>query len=240
MNEMKLEDLKNTWEDGKTKNTQRTELTMEGLTQILNLRTDNTMLKMKNGIRFSMIMNLLLMIVSGYILMSFSADMISLVVGLTSFAMLFLFVIYSAGQFRNASTLEESRGSIHDMLIRRINFFKIGYRWIIFSIGRSGAFVYILGSVIYLNAKYGHILLDTEDIIVHIIAISLALSIGLFANTREHNRYLTELETSLADLENKELSPDTSVYTERRKSRYIGLSILGLLLFILILLYIMA
>ena len=237
---MKLEDLKNTWEENKKIETQKIGLTMEELSKILNTRTDSVTLKMKNGIRFSMIMNLVLLIGSAFILVSFGSDTISLIVGLVSFVMLLLFIIYSAGQYRNANTLDESVVSIRESLIRKINFFKVGYRWVVLSLGLTGAFVYLLGSTTYLNIKYGQISLDADDIVVNLVAITLALSIGLLANTREHNHYLRELEVCLADLDNRELSPDFEEDLATRKRKYIWMAVIGLALLILMVLYLIA
>jgi len=135
----------------------------------------------------------------------------------------------------------KSEEPVRDTLIKRINFFKIGYRWVILSIALSGAFVYIIGSATYFNMKYGQINMDGTDLLVHGTFLLIALVIGLVANTKEHNQYLNELEVSLADLDNREISPISDKQQENRKRRiWMVVAALGLIILILILLYTMA
>jgi len=235
---MEFEELRNTWEASKSRSeTQLKDLTMEQLTAILNERKDSVTAKMKMGIQLSIGMNLFLLAGAIAILISFGADTISLVAGLTSAIVLVMSVVFAIEQYRIALTLDSGSVSLRETLMNRISFFKVGYRWIVKSIALSGAFVYILGSTTYLNLKYGQIVLDTDDIIVNVTAIILALTIGLISNTKEHNHYLAELESCLSDLDNKKTTFDFGKEQAARRRKYIYLAVFGLMLLVLMILY---
>ena len=212
-------------------------MTMEELTNILSSRTDSITSKMKKGVVLSIVMNLLLMAGAVNILISFSSDTSSLIVGTVVLVVLIMFSIFSIGQYRNVEGLEAGVEPIRELIIKRINFFKVGYRWVVLSIALSGAFVYLIGSTTYLDLKYGGISLDVQDLIVNGAFLTLALVIGLVANTNQHNRYLNELEICLADLENKVISPSFEEKDLRRSRVYMALAGLGLILLILMVLY---
>jgi hypothetical protein len=237
---MELENLKKAWDRSKVNTTEEGEITMEQLTQIISSRKDVVTAKIKNGIRLSIVMDLVLLSGALTVIFLFGADLISLIAGLTCAVVLSMSAVYAIGQYQTASSLDTGLTSLRESLISRIHFFKVGYRWIIRSIALSGAFTYILGSITYLNLKYGQIVLETDDIIVNVTAILLALAIGLITNTKEHNLYLKELEVCLADLNNKETSEvDYAKEEQKRRRKYIYAAIIGLILLVLlVLLYI--
>jgi len=235
---MNLENLKNIWEESKKRELNKNVMTMEKLTEILSTRTDSVTSKMKNGVMMSIGMELLLIAGASNLIFSYSFDITSLVTGLVIITILFVFFIFSLGQYRNVRLMENSEESVRDTLIRRINFFKIGYRWVILSIALSGAFVYIIGSATYFNIKYGQIRMDSSDLLVHGTFLLIALVIGLVANTKEHNQYLHELEVSLADLDNREISPVSDQQQEDRRRRiWMFVAGLGLIFLALIILF---
>lgn len=211
---------------------------MEKLTEVLNTRTSSVTSKMKNGVLLSMGLEVLLIAGASNLLFSYSSDLTSMVTGLVTITTLFVFLIFSFGQYQNVRLMENCEESVRDTLLKRINFFKIGYRWVILSIALSGAFVYIIGSATYFNIKYGQIRMDSTDLIVHGSFLLIALVIGLVANTKEHNQYLQELEVSLADLENREISTikDQDKKNRRRKI-WMVLVGLGLIILLLMTLY---
>jgi hypothetical protein len=235
---MNLENLKNTWEESKKSGTAKSGITMEQLTEILSTRTDSVTSKMKSGVMLSIGMEVLLMAGASNLLLAYNSDTTSLITGLVTMTILFIFLVFSFGQYRNVRSMEKSEEPVRDTLIKRINFFKIGYRWIILSIALSGAFFYIIGSATYFNMKYGQISMDSTDWMVHGTFLLIALVIGLVANTREHNQYLSELEISLADLDNREISA-TSDQKQQNRRRIIWMIVagLGIVLLILMILY---
>jgi hypothetical protein len=235
---MNLKNLKNTWEESKKSELNKNVLTMEKLTDMLSTRTSSVTLKMKNGVILSMGLELLLIAGASNLLFFYSSDFTSLVTGLVIITILFVFFIFSFSQYRNIKLMENCKESVRDTLVKRINFFKIGYRWIVLSIALSGAFVYIIGSATYFNIKYGQIVMDSTDLLVHGTFLLIALVIGLVANTKEHNQYLNELEVSLADLDNREISPVTDPKKDNRRRRiWMILAGIGLMLLILMILY---
>ena len=234
---MKLDDLTHTWEEAKKSSFTKNIVTMDSLSQILNNRTESISIKMKKGVWLSIILNIGLIAGAVNLLISYGSDYTTLIVGLIASTILILFLFYSINQYYNIRSMEMISEPIRDTIIKRINFFKVGYRWIIISIALSGAFIYILGSATYYNLKYGKIELDGIDLLVHGAFLLTALLIGFITNIKEHNQYLVELEISLADLDNKDISKDSIQEKHKKSRRGLFLAILGMVILVLIILY---
>ncbi len=212
---------------------------MEQLVLFLEKRSTSIMAKVSSGIVTGIVINALLIAGVIFILSSFSADPVSLITGASGLSVLIIFEIMSLRSIHLLSELDTYDGNLRDNLLMRLEFFKNSYAWVIWSLGLSGAFFYIIGGLIYHNLKYGGVYLDGSDVVVNLIFISLALVIGFVSHTFHHTQYRKELKNCLDDLSRGDLSEDHDKYALKiqgaRKVSMIlvlaGLIILMLILF---------
>ena len=236
---MKFEKIQDVWEKEKN-NLDQKKYTMEQLSIILRKKSTGVTLNLAKGIKLSTAINIMLMVGLIFLFVRFGGDKVSSLISLFILFVILIFEVLILSAWRKLHALDISNDNLKSTLKKIIGFFNDNYIWVIWSLGLSGVFIYVIGGLIYHNFKYGFVRLDTLDILVNLIFILIAFSIGFFSHKRAHFYYRRELEICLSDLDSDEISPEHDrLHRIIRKRNYTmrWLVLLGILVLFLLILF---
>jgi hypothetical protein len=162
---------------------------------------------------------------------------------LASFFLAFLLISGMGGQWLVLQKRPKTRPgeiSLLELLRSYLDFYHKHYVPSIFLGASSGSFLFLIGSLFYLNGKYGEIPgFQADDFVVFTMGTVLSFVLGAVVQLKFNNFYISQLEGVLKEIEEDTITPQ-SLESYRAKSvrRIILISILlivGLLVFGLLL-----
>lgn len=149
-----------------------------------------------------------------------------------------LSIVYHASTHRKLPGIEDAIADIRSSLKAKIDFYNTRYIRSLFVAALSNSLFFLAGTMFYFHFKYGEVrAFEWDDYLVFGCAILLSFAIGAFAQVKQFNFQIRQLEECLTEIDQETINQHSLRRLKNRRIRNILFAVAALTLGLLLVTY---
>jgi len=227
MNEEKLKAMWNKTESLGSESAYNSQL----IQTYLSGRSSDTSQKIRNMIRFDIVLKALLVLVLGVDIYLFAGTTNIVMVSFLAILALIPIIFYERKMLKRFDEVRDQGQNTREKLSSMLGYLKTKFTSTLLSISITYLFVFISGSLIYFYLAYGYVrTLDTIDVFVFAGFIMIGIVFNFLVNKGQVKYQVKHLENCLSDLNDQALPLAEEMIEIQRKQDRASKLILGVFL----------
>ncbi|HPF50627.1 MAG TPA: hypothetical protein PK335_03580 [Draconibacterium sp.] len=197
----------------------------------LSGRSNDTSQKIRNMVRFDIVLKALLVLVFGVDIYLFAGTTNIVIVSLFAILALIPIIFYERRMLTRFDEVADQGQNTREKLSSMLGYLKTKFTSTLLAISITYLFLFISGSLIYFYLAYGHVrTLDTIDVFVFAGFILIGIVFNFTVNKGQVKYQIKHLENCLSDLNDQALPLAEEIIENQRKQDRANKLILGVIL----------